>query len=83
MEGEERRRHDGGCTAVLGALEAGACAGRRSDGVGGNSHAFDQGEGILGEEEPVLEILEGNHKAACHRKHEMKGLIRDKYGQNA
>ena len=33
------------------------------------------------EEEPLLEIIEGNHKAACHRKHEMKGLIRDKYGQ--
>lgn len=35
------------------------------------------------EEEPLLEIVEGNHKAACHRKHEMKGLIRDKYGPNA
>ena len=33
------------------------------------------------EEEPLLEIIEGNHKAACHRKHEMKGSIRDKYGQ--
>ncbi len=33
------------------------------------------------EEEPPLEIIEGNHKAACHRKHEMKGLITDKYGQ--
>jgi len=35
------------------------------------------------EEEPLLEIVEGNHKAACHRKHEMKGLITDKYGPNA
>jgi oligopeptide/dipeptide ABC transporter ATP-binding protein len=35
------------------------------------------------EEEPLLEIVEGNHKAACHRKHETKGLIRDKYGPNA
>ena len=34
------------------------------------------------EEEPLLEIIEGNHKAACHRKHEIKGSIRDKYGQN-
>ena len=33
------------------------------------------------EEEPLLEIVEGNHKAACHRKHEMKGSIRDIYGQ--
>ena len=33
------------------------------------------------EEEPLLEIIEGNHKAACHRKHEMKGSIRDIYGQ--
>lgn len=35
------------------------------------------------EEEPLLEIIEGNHKAACHRKHEMKGSIRDIYGTNA
>jgi oligopeptide/dipeptide ABC transporter ATP-binding protein len=33
------------------------------------------------EEEPLLEIIEGNHKAACHRKHEMNGLVSDKYGQ--
>ena len=33
------------------------------------------------EEQPLLEIIERNHKAACHRKHEMKGLIRGKYGQ--
>ena len=33
------------------------------------------------EEEPLLEIIEGNHKAACHRKHEMVRLSRDKYGQ--
>ena len=35
------------------------------------------------EEEPLLEIIEGNHKAACHRKHEMKGSIIDIYGTNA
>ena len=33
------------------------------------------------EEQPLLEIIERNHKAACHRKHEMVGLIRGKYGQ--
>jgi oligopeptide/dipeptide ABC transporter ATP-binding protein len=33
------------------------------------------------EEEPLLETIGGNHKAACHRKHEMESLVRDKYGQ--
>lgn len=33
------------------------------------------------EEEPLLEVVEGNHKAACHRKTEMEGLVRDKFGQ--
>ncbi len=34
------------------------------------------------EEEPGLETIEGNHKAACHRKDEMERLVRDKYGTN-
>ena len=32
-------------------------------------------------EEPILEAVEPEHQAACHRKHDMEKLVRDKFGQ--